>query len=205
MTEHLHWAQPGDAAAVAGAVAAVVAQPGPRRIAVPGGATPRAVFGQLAERSLDWSQVTIVPTDDRRVPPEHPASNLGALQRALSATGARLVALAEGDRPEPFDLVWLGMGEDGHVASLFPTMTATAAEGPAVIATVPEPLPPASPFPRLSLNLPALTAADRIIVAITGEAKRQVVARAIAGQGDEPIRHLLEAATCPVEIFWSPT
>lgn len=200
---HVRWAHPGDAAAVAARIAEEVRRPGAKRIAVPGGSTPAAVFARLAAEQLDWRGTTVTLTDDRQVAEDHPASNFGALKRALGATGATIEPLAEQAHPQPFDLVWLGMGADGHVASLFPHMAAADVPHPAVIATVPEPLPPEAPFARLSLNLPALTAAKEVIVVVTGAAKRLVIARAIAGEGNEPIRQVLSSARGPVTIYWS--
>jgi 6-phosphogluconolactonase len=201
----IDWAQPGDPAAVAERVARVVARPGAKRIAVPGGATPAAVFAELAARELEWRGCEVWPTDDRQVPPEHPASNFGKLHAALGGSGAMLVELREGKPSPRFDLVWLGMGADGHVASLFPRMAAGERVGPCVITTVPEPLPREAPFARLSLNLEALTATEALIVAITGGDKRRVIEAAIRGEPDGlPIGQLLRAARCPIEIFWSP-
>jgi len=157
MTE-VRWAEPGDAAAVAARIAAELAQSGPKRLAFTGGSTPLNVFALLADQPLDWSGVTIALTDDRRVPDDHPASNFGKLHAALAGTGAKFERLEEGAKVAPFDLVWLGMGEDGHIASLFPHMQALIRPGPSVIATTPIPLPPEAPFERLTLNKRALKA-----------------------------------------------
>ena len=197
------WAEPGGAEAVAARVAGVLALPGAKRLAVPGGTTPRRIFAHLAE--ADWRGASVTPTDDRQVPHDHPASNYGLLSAALGDSGAELIELHDGDPVEPFDLVWLGMGADGHIASLFPRMAAGERAGPHVIATVPEPFPPEAPFPRLSLNLEALVATEALILAIAGADKRTVFERALAGAGEDlPIAHLLHAAQCPVEIYWSP-
>jgi 6-phosphogluconolactonase len=204
MTEP-RWAETGGAKAVAQRVAAELARPGAKRIAVPGGSTPQRIFALLAGRGLDWRAATLMLTDDRQVPPEHPASNFGKLQAALGDSGAALAPLVEGEAVAPFDLVWLGMGEDGHVASLFPRMAANDRPGPQVIATVPEPLPPEAPFPRLSLNFAALVQTREIILVTTGEAKRTLLERVVAGQAkDLPVGRLLREATAPVTIYWSP-
>jgi 6-phosphogluconolactonase len=204
MTEP-RWADPGGAEAVAERIARELARPGTKRIALPGGSTPIRVFALLAERGLDWGGATLVLTDDRQVPSQHSASNLGKLQAALGATGARIAPLSEGEAVDPFDLVWLGMGEDGHIASLFPRMSASGADdGARVIATVPDPLPPEAPFPRLSLNLQALVRTGEIIVVVTGEAKRTLLMRVIGGEAEDlPVAKLLRAAQCPVTIYWS--
>ena len=205
------WARPGDAAAVADRIGRELAGPGrkgggAKRIAVPGGSTPLRVFDLLAVRAFDWSGATLVLTDDRQVPRSHPASNFGRLAAALGNSGCRIAPLTEGEPVEPFDLVWLGMGADGHVASLFPRMAVSGdGEEARVIATVPDPLPPEAPFPRLSLNLPALTRAEEIILVVTGEDKRGLLERVLAGSSaDLPVARLVRAATCPLTIYWSP-
>lgn len=199
----VHWAQPGDAAAVADRIAAELAKPGPKRIAVPGGSTPVKVFALLAERALDWSEVTLCLTDDRQVPDDHPASNYGKLAAALGDSGVTVERLVEGAAVAPFDLVWLGMGEDGHVASLFPHMHALVRPGPAVIATTPVPLPSEAPFPRLSLNRRALKATAEIILVITGATKKQLVERVLGGADTYPVSDFLRGFGPPVTIYWS--
>ena len=201
----IDWADPGDATAVADRLAGVVGSPGEKRIAVPGGSTPRKVVELLAARRLNWTGTEVWLTDDRQVPHDHPASNFGQLQTALGSTGAKLVELHEGAETPAFDLVWLGMGPDGHIASLFPDIATQDRVGPHVIVTVPEPLPPEAPFPRLSLNLDALTAADDIIIVVTGAEKRAVIEGALRGEAESlPIAQLLRAAISSVTIYWSP-
>ena len=197
------WAEPGDLAAVTERIAAEIARPGTKRIAVAGGSTPAKVFALLAARGLDWSGTTLVPTDDRQVPPDHPASNFGKLKSALGHTPAILLPLEEGQKIKPFDLVWLGMGEDGHVASLFPRMCALPSVKPRVIATLPKPLPPEAPFARLSLNRQALAATRATILVVTGEAKRRIVEAALAGSDAWPVSDVLRAPRAPVTIYWS--
>jgi 6-phosphogluconolactonase len=199
----VRWAEPGDLAAVADRIAREIARPGRKRIAMAGGSTPGKVLEMLSGRSLDWTGTTVVPTDDRQVPHDHPASNFGKLKSALGSSGAEILPLIEGDRPDPFDLVWLGMGEDGHVASLFPHMIAEVRPGPAVIATTPIPLPPEAPFPRLSLNGRALAATAETIVVVTGQAKRAVLEAALGGDERYPISDVVRGAIAPVTIYWS--
>ena len=202
-TPTVTWAEPGDLAAVAARIAAEVARPGTKRIAMAGGSTPGKVLALLATRNLDWSGTTIVPTDDRQVPAEHPASNFGALRAAFAGTAATILPLVEGERPNKFDLVWLGMGEDGHVASLFPRMCALPRKRRQVIATVPKPLPPEAPFSRLSLNRRALAATSETILVVTGAAKRRVIEAALAGSDLHPVSDILRGGKAPVTIYWS--
>ena len=202
-TPTVTWAEPGDLAAVAARIAAEVARPGTKRIAMAGGSTPGKVLALLATRNLDWSGTTIVPTDDRQVPAEHPASNFGALRAAFAGTAATILPLVEGERPNKFDLVWLGMGEDGHVASLFPRMCALPRKRRQVIATVPKPLPPEAPFSRLSLNRRALAATSETILVVTGAAKRRVIEAALAGSDLHQVSDILRGGKAPVTIYWS--
>lgn len=198
------WANPGDLAAVAERVATELARPRPLRLCVPGGSTAPRVFALLADCGLDWTGVTLTLNDDRRVPDDHPASNYGKLRAVLpDVTIERLV---EGAQVAPFDCVWLGMGEDGHVASLFPRMRAELRPGPCVIATSPIPLPAEAPFDRLSLNWRALLAARAVILVVTGAPKRRVIEAALAG-ADLPVATLLAGAGVPapppMTIYWS--
>lgn len=197
------WAEPGNAAAVADHIARVVSSSGHKRIAFTGGSTPIKVLVLLKDRPLDWSSVTIALTDDRRVPDDHPASNFGKIHAALGASGARFERLEEGAEVAPFDLVWLGMGEDGHVASLFPEMKAHVRPGPAVIATTPIPLPPEAPFDRLTLNEKALKTTKEIILVVTGSAKKALLESAIAGDDRYPVTQFLRGNGPPVTIYWS--
>ena len=196
-------AEPGDLAAVAERIAAEIARPGAKRIAVAGGSTPSRVFALLAQRNLDWTGTTMIPTDDRQVPHDHPSSNFGKLRSVLGHTGATLLPLEEGQKIKPFDLVWLGMGEDGHVASLFPRMCALPSVKPRVIATLPKPLPPEAPFARLSLNRQALAATRATILVATGPAKRRLIEAALAGSDAWPVSDILRAPRAPVTVYWS--
>jgi 6-phosphogluconolactonase len=199
----VNWAEPGDAAAVAARIAAELARPGPKRMAFTGGSTPLKVFTLLAAQGLDWTDTTIALTDDRCVPDDHPASNFGKLAKALGGTGAKFERSEEGMAVDPFDLVWLGMGEDGHVASLFPHMHALIRPGPSVIATTPVPLPPEAPFDRLTLNKRALMASRAIILVVTGASKKALIERVLAGSDAYPVSDFLRGSGPPVTIYWS--
>ena len=124
------------AAACADRVAAIVesaiADRGRAVLAFPGGSTPAPAFELLAGRPLDWEKVTILPGDDRIVDQADPLSNFAMLERYFGGTGARLIPLVDdvalgathaesanrrlADLPWPPDLVWLGVGGDGHTA-----------------------------------------------------------------------------------------
>ncbi|WP_379549568.1 6-phosphogluconolactonase [Qipengyuania sp. DGS5-3] len=192
-----------DIEGIADFVEAVIERSGFKSIAVPGGSTPFPIFDALASRNLDWAGTTIYLTDDREVPPEHPASNYGRLLAALGKTGATIVRLEEGMEAPDFDLVWLGMGADGHVASLFPNTDPRLEASPCVLQFTPDPLPPEAPFDRLSWTLPALLKTKALLLTIKGADKHRVLYDALAGHHDLPITRLLNAAKCPVRIFGS--
>lgn len=202
MTEII-WAERADDVAVADYLASVLSTSAPQSIAVPGGKTPGPIFAHLAHRPLAWDQLSVTLTDDRLVPADHPASNFRLLTETLGGTGAKLAPLVEGAPVASFDLVWLGMGTDGHIASIFPGCEPPADLPPQVVRTRPEPLPPEAPFERLTLTLTALTQTRHLLFVVRGNEKRKVLEAAIAGTADLPITHLLRAARCPVHLFWS--
>lgn len=198
----ISWAARADADAVADHIGAVISQPGDHCLAVPGGTTPLPIFDLLSRRRLPWDRVSLMLTDDRIVPQDHPASNQGKLSAAFDTTAAAIITLTQDAPPPAFDLVWLGMGSDGHIASLFPNIDLSLAQAQ-VVRTLPDPLPPEAPFERLSLNITALANAREIILVIRGDEKKHVLKEAIAGTHDLPISRLLGVARCPITIFWS--
>lgn len=197
-------------------------------LAMAGGHTPLPIYAALAT-ALPTASMTLVPTDDRCVPHTHPASNARALRAAFAGHPGIVVnplTREDGDEQaslmqarallavnaQPFDAVLLGMGADGHFASLFPG-AANLESGLLLdsridaIATLPDPLPAEAPFPRISLTLPRLLHARSIHLVITGEAKRLVLRRAQQAGHDphvHPIAALLQAREHRVHIHWSP-
>lgn len=193
-------------------------------VAMPGGRTPGDTFGYLSGTKQDWSGVTIIPSDDRLVSAEDPLSNLALLTRNFGHTNARILPLvyrtddrhAAGDAADerlrelcwPPDLVWLGVGLDGHVASLFPgpDLDHALATPRYAVGVLPDPLPPEAPVARVSLSLGAIAAAAARMITIIGEDKRQVLQRAVEDGADSPlpVARLLAAMTGPTTIHWSP-
>ena len=181
--------------------AALATSPGDIAISVPGGSTPFPILRELARSALAWPRVEVWPGDDRMVAEDHPASNVGRIRSLLEPAGARIVPLAEDAEPPHFALVWLGMGGDGHVASLFPNTDPRADDPLPLRRLTPDPLPPEAPFDRLSLTIPALAAADEVMFVIRGDDKRALFEAAAAGANDLPVARLLKAVRRPVTCF----
>lgn len=189
--------------------AALVAR-GRAVLALAGGRTPFPIYRRLAQARLDWSRVTLVATDERWVPATHAARNSREIREAFAAAaGVHILDLvppspgpvAEADTAEAalsassdaFDAVLLGMGGDGHFASLFPGAVELAVgldpcNTRAALRVNPLPLPPEAPFARISLTLSRLMHTRRLLVVATGDAKRAVLqtAQAQAGARAEP-------------------
>ena len=174
---------------------------GPVTITVPGGSTPFPIMEQLLGHDLDWTRLVVWPGDDRIVSEDHAASNTGKLRKLFEPAGAEVVTLNEMEAVPPFALAWLGMGADGHVASLFPNTDPKVDDARPVVRLTPDPLPPEAPFDRISLTMPSLLASDRLVFVLRGAEKRSVLDQAIAGNNDLPIARLLAAVRQPVTCF----
>lgn len=180
---------------------ALAAAPNDMAMSVPGGSTPFPILAELAKAPLDWPRIAVWPGDDRMVAEDHPASNVGRIRALLGPAGARIVPLAEGARPPHFALVWLGMGGDGHIASLFPNTDPRADDPQRLRRLTPDPLPPEAPFDRLSLTMPALLDCDALLFVVRGADKRTLFEAAAKGENDLPVARLLAAAHQPVTCF----
>jgi 6-phosphogluconolactonase len=193
-------------------------------LVVSGGTTPDRCFDLLSEKPLDWQRTHIVLSDERWVPPDDEASNERLVRDALlkgEALPAKLLSVfsmttgiqARCDEidqqirlgPFPFACSLLGMGEDGHFASLFPDAE-NLEEGVDVdseqlcipVTTA------ASPHPRVSLTLAALARSDAIALLMFGEKKLEVYEQA-KGKGSKlPVAHLLKQKQAPVHVYWAP-
>ena len=167
---------------------------GARTLTLAGGTTPMRCYELLAQADVRWGRVTVLFGDERCVPPDHPDSNFRAARAALldrvsPASVHRMPAeLGPDEGAElysrivatlaPLDVVVLGVGEDGHTASLFPGHPELQAEGWAVgVRNSPKPPPD-----RVSLTLPVLCSARKVLVLATGEGKADAVARAKRGE-----------------------
>ena len=164
-------------------------------ICVPGGSTPFPIMERLTTRNLDFRRIVVWPGDDRVVPEDHEASNTGKIRSLFEPLGATVCSLQEASVPPRFALVWLGMGADGHIASLFPNTDPQAEDPQKVRRLTPEPLPPEAPFDRITLTIPALLQADAILFTLGGSPdKRRVLEAALNSGHDLPIARYLDAA-----------
>lgn len=192
-----------------------------------GGSTPAPIYARLAQAPLDWSQVAVTLVDERYVPESSPESNAALLKRALltgPAAAARFIPLyspqvtvdraaavaahalaAEGGH---LDAVLLGMGEDGHICSMFPgnpALRSLLSPGlrPTVFGVAAGRDGMAPSMERLSLNLPWLIQARRVVLALTGAKKREVFEQQAAGDPrTHPVAALL-AHGAPLEVVWT--
>ena len=181
--------------------AALAETAGDVAITVPGGSTPFPILALLAAMPLDWARIVVWPGDERLVAEDHTASNVGRLRAALAATAARIVPLTAAATPPHFALAWLGMGGDGHIASLFPSADPRADDALRIRRLTPDPLPPEAPYERLTLTLPVLAAAGELLFVMRGAEKRAIFEAAMRGQNDLPVARLLAATSAPVTCF----
>lgn len=220
------WAE-AIAARLGETLGAAVRDNGRAVFAGPGGTTPSPVYRQLSAMDLGWSNIAVTLVDERYVPETSPESNARLIRDVLlqdKAAAGRFIPLytpevtvdraaivaahvlaAQGGR---FDAVLLGMGEDGHICSMFPESPTlktllTPTLKPTVLG-VPRGRDGMAPsLERLSINLPYLMSAGRVILGLKGDAKRRVFEEQAAGDpAIQPIAALI-AADVPLEILWT--
>ena len=218
--------------ALAGEIAALVGEAvnarGGASLAVSGGTTPGPLYDLLCKTAAPWERATVTLTDERWVGLDSPLSNARLVRTRLirdRASRAKFIGLktaqAEPELAEPdvdaalraiarpFDLVLLGLGEDGHTASLFPhaqgLSRALNTADPALAQAI-RPVPPADTPPRMSLSLRAILDSRRIVLLFTGEAKWAVYRQALeAGDAEAmPVRGVLRQDQTPVQVWWAP-
>lgn len=193
-------------------------------VAFPGGSTPLAIFERLANSNIRWKNVTIIPTDDRLVPVSDPLSNIATIAKIFIPKGARVLPLNSeaadyklagnaanarlADLHWPPDLVWLGMGADGHTASIFAGPDLEEALNPPkdvrAIGVAPDPLPPEAPVNRITLTGSAIAEARTCMIVCSGAAKRKILDDVTEGGNANayPVGRVLDKVSVPVDIYW---
>lgn len=213
---------------IAGRLQAAISQRGHAVLVVSGGKSPVALFEALRVMPLAWGQISISLADERCVPNDHPDSNTRLVRTHLlqdRATAARLLPLIPDQLPlatpdklarsatrgllalGQTDVLVLGMGTDGHIASLFPNaanlpLAMDLMQAPACLAMELADLPANAPYPRLSQNLSMLLNARHTVLPILGADKLTVLQRAQLGPSLAlPVSKLLHQDRSPVSVW----
>jgi 6-phosphogluconolactonase len=199
---------------------------GKASLAVSGGSTPKGFFSVLSQSDIDWSKVTVTLADERWVALDSEDSNTRLVHENLlqnKAKAANFFHLKQGvDFSEetlndlniaanttllPLDVLILGMGEDGHTASLFPcsdqiTQCLAADNGNSLLKVVPK----TAPHQRISFSFAALNKSKNIFLHLCGESKQSVLNKALEANDafEMPIRAFLHHPSLNTEIYWAP-
>ena len=201
---------------------------GNARVALPGANIPEAVYKALLKhKGLDWSKITLIPTDDRLVGLGDPLSHYAKLNGLFGPKGATIVSLIDesaladgreaGRRADarlaelewPLDLVMLGMGADGHTAAILPGPDFDrAVAGPKerrAVGVHPDPMPADAAVDRVTLTTAALASARAVMVVLNGPDKREVLERALqeGPLSSLPIGRVIVEIDAAIDIFWS--
>lgn len=193
-------------------------------IALPGGNTPLPIYEKLAAAPIKWKHVTIIPTDDRLVAVDNPLSNVAMLAKAFMPKGARVLPIATENKDHkaagnaadarlqdlhwPPDLVWLGVGTDGHTASIFagPDMddALNAPKARRAVGVLPDPMPIEAPVARVTLTRHSILSARTLLMVLTGADKRALVEQAIKDGplSPLPVGRVLADAEQAFDIHW---
>lgn len=214
------------AADISAELSAALTENGRASLAVSGGSTPHALFDALSREKLDWSKILVTLVDERCVTMDHDRSNAKLVSGRLlqnqaseaqflplfldadlsPSENAQTVTERANDALLPFDVVVLGMGNDGHTASFFPDAQelSTALNEP--IAEVLTMNATSAGEPRLTFNFAALSMANAIYLHIEGDDKRATLERAKADTPIEemPIRAFLQDESLPFSVYWAP-
>ncbi|RUL75272.1 6-phosphogluconolactonase [Dyella choica] len=210
-------------ASIAGKLRVAIEARGEALIAVSGGSTPKRLFEALSGEVLDWSRVTVTLVDERWVPDTDERSNARLVESLLlqhKAADAEFMPLyVETATPEagigevrsrvaalkqPFDVIVLGMGPDGHTASFFPggDRLSEALDLSNTALVLPMRAPGAGE-PRITFTLPVLLKAQALYLHIQGQDKRELLAQAEMPGSELPIASVLRAGR-PLDIYWCP-
>ncbi|KFZ37331.1 6-phosphogluconolactonase [Shewanella mangrovi] len=198
---------------------------GEASLVVSGGRTPAGLFEKLSQKPIDWSEVFITLADERWVDPEHHDSNENMVRNCLlqhraanakfrglknmfatATAGVAMTTEQLANFPRPFDVVILGMGNDGHTCSWFPCADAsqldTALNTEALLCAV---QPQTAPYERITFSRSAILNSRQIYLHLVGEQKLDVYKKALSSDeiSEMPIRAVLAQHKTPVDVFWS--
>ncbi|WOT06693.1 6-phosphogluconolactonase [Shewanella youngdeokensis] len=198
---------------------------GKASLIVSGGSTPLKLFELLSKKAIDWNDVYVTLADERWVDTDHGDSNERLVRNNLlknRAASAKFCGLknmyaspAEGQAmttellahfPKPFDVVVLGMGNDGHTCSWFPCAASDELENALTTTNLCVAVTPGSaPHARISLSKTAILASRQIYLHIVGEQKLAVYRKAMTDndQNEMPIRAVLDQRKTPLDVYWS--
>jgi len=226
MTEHFFDTRLEASTAAAGRMAELLANrldnQSKASIIVSGGTSPKNCMAALAKTPLDWQRVQIALSDERWVPPDHEDSNEKLVRESLlvdeAASATLLPVYAEDVSPEerceilqnplpvlPFACSLIGIGADGHFASLFPDAEQLALGLDVECGRLYIPVTTAaSPHVRISMTLAAISRSDEIILLFFSDAKLDVFKQAVASSNGDPLSRLLRQKRAPVRAFWAP-
>ncbi|MFT0546515.1 6-phosphogluconolactonase [Allopusillimonas ginsengisoli] len=204
---------------IADSLEADIEKTGRAGLAVSGGRSPIPLFETLSVIDLPWPAVDIMLVDERFVPADDPDSNENLVRQHLlrdkaanarfhglitSTNLAECVSLANSQRHEGITLAILGMGDDGHTASLFPNAPQLH-EGlaPDTTQRYLHITPPEAPHERISMTLSAILSAGQLVLAISGTAKREVLEKAsVKPTPDLPVSYIVTQTGVPCDIYW---
>jgi 6-phosphogluconolactonase len=198
-----------DAEAASATAARMFFESSPRRACLAGGETPRRAYELLAEADFPWDQTEIFLTDERCVPPGHPASNWRMLNESLLSKVNATAFPIQGELPPdeaaaayqevvrghlPFDFLLLGLGADGHVASLFPGHDQDPHPGALAAASWSK----ETGMWRITLTHEALSQSKRTVFLVTGEEKQSALQRLMR---DDPIPAAKITSLTPITVI----
>lgn len=226
MTEHYFETRLEASTAAAKRMAELVAKRldnnGDASIVVSGGTSPRRCMAALANAPLDWPRVQVLLSDERWVPAEHEDSNEKLVRETLlvgpAAAAQFLPVYAAGVSPEercdelqnplpvlPFSCSLIGIGTDGHFASLFPDAEQLQSGLDVESGRLYMPITTAaSPHPRISMTLAAISRSDEVALLFFGDEKLDVYKQAKVSTNGYPLSRLLRQKRAPVRLFWAP-